>query len=109
MDKYDWRLLGSITKVMVVAIILAWWISGFTVGVGYTTVGTVKLYEQSSWVSPHTWVVLETFGGIEADITLVGYHNFEFGQAYYIRTVKERGGFLNLALWQKVYSIEPVS
>lgn len=113
MNKYDWETVTALTKMTLVIVILIfgliWWSSGLTVGAEYNTVGTVKLYEHSSWISPHTWVILETFGGIEFEVTLTGYHDFELGQTYQIRTVRERGGFLNVAEWYEVVSIEAIS
>lgn len=109
MDDYDKLFAKQITGV-VLAVVLALYFTGYaivglTVGQRYQTTGYVRMYEQSSWIDPHTWIVLETYGGTEASLTLFGYHDFELGEAYTIKTVCRRGGFLDLANWHEVIDI----
>ena len=109
MDKYDYEFLGMII-VMIVIVVgffygLAWWASGVSIGTTYRTVGTIELYEHSSFCGEHTWVVLKTVGGVSASFTLVGYHEFELQEVYDIQTVSVRGGYGGLYQWLRVVEI----
>ena len=101
--------LGVLIGVLGVVYLIGWMTTGLPIGQTYTTVGTIELYEQSSWCGEHTWVVLKTLGGIEADITLVDYHELDLGRVYEITTVCERGGFLGLSNWYRVIQINELS
>jgi len=111
MDEYDIDFLKVATGVVLadvlVVYVACYLVVGLTVGQRYQTMGYVRMYEQSSWIGPHTWVVLETYGGTKASLTLVGYHGFELGEVYTFKTVCRRGGFLGLANWYEVTDIYP--
>jgi len=111
MDEYDIEFLivvfGTILSVVLGILFIAYIGVGITVGQVYQTTGYVRMYEQSSWIGPHTWVVLETYGGTEASITLVGYHDFDLGKAYTFKTICRRGWVLGLANWYEVTDIYP--
>ncbi len=80
--------------------------SGITLGQEYQTVGYIRLYEHSSWIEPHTWVVLETHGGVSAEVTLLGYHEFNVGEPYQINTICRRGGLWGTTNWYEVTDIQ---
>lgn len=84
---------------------VAWLGTGVRLGQTYKTVGYVQLYEHSSWITPHTWVVLETRGGVEAKITLLGYHDFDVGELYQINTICKRSGLWGTDNWYAVTEI----
>ena len=93
------------TTIFMIVIGGAWLSAGVRLNQEYQTTGHIRLYEHSSWISPHTWIVLETYGGIEADLTLIGYHDFEVGKLYEIKTICKRGGFFNAVNWYEVIEI----
>jgi len=108
--------IGIIIAVVVVILsicvpiyLISWSVAGIGLGETYTTVGTIELYEQSSWCGEHTWVVLQTLGGTQASFKLVGYHDFVLGNDYEIRTVAERGGLWGLSNWYRVTEIEELT
>ena len=71
--------------------------------------GYIRFYEQSSWIAPHTIVILETHGGTEAKFALIGYHDFDLSGAYQINTVCRRGGLWGMDNWYEVTNIEELS
>ncbi len=110
MDDADIWAITAIAGIIVVCVAvvygLAWWVSGITIGETYNTVGTIELYEHSSWCGEHTVVVLKTLGGVQVKLSLVGYHEFNLGSSYEIKTTCERGGYLRLSNWYRVESID---
>ena len=110
MDEADVGLITLFVGIVVffIAVVygLAWFGTGLTIGQTYNTVGTIELYEHSSWCGENTWVVLQTLGGVQAEFTLVGYHEFNLGSTYEIKTTCERGGYLRLSNWYRVESID---
>ena len=110
-DLPDWLGITIIISTIVGACLLAmyacgWVVAGIRLGQTYNTVGTIQMYEHSSFCGEHTWVVIKTLGGIEASFKLVDYHEFELGEQYSIRTTSVRGGWGGLDNWYKVNNIE---
>lgn len=98
-------VVGSIILILGGIMGVCWLGAGITLGQEYQTVGHVQLYEHSSWIKPHTWVVLETRGGVEAKTSLLDYHEFNIGECYQITTICRRGGLWGTENWYEVVEI----
>lgn len=63
--------------------------------------GTVQAVTRSSFLAPHTTVVLRTYSEDDVSFTLGGYHDFEIGAQYRIHMTM-RPYFYGLVCWGKI-------
>lgn len=63
--------------------------------------GTVQTVTQSSFLAPHTEVVLRTYSEDTVHFTLYGYHDFDIGAQYWIRMTMKPYVY-GLVCWGKI-------
>ena len=99
---------GVVALVIIGVVIVVTVFSGL--GLIYTAVysGTVNEYEgtvqaitRSSFLAPHTTVVLRTYSEDDVSFTLGGYHDFDIGAQYRIRMTM-RPYVCGLVCWGKI-------
>ncbi len=63
--------------------------------------GTVQAVTRSSFLAPHTTVVLRTYSEDDVSFTLGGYHDFDLGAQYRIRMTMRPYAY-GLVCWGKI-------
>ncbi len=63
--------------------------------------GTVQAVTRSSFLAPHTTVVLRTYSEDDVSFTLGGYHDFDLGTQYRIRMTMRPYAY-GLVCWGKI-------
>lgn len=70
--------------------------------------GNIQMVSKSSFIVPHTYVVLQTYAGENDEFTLYGYHDLTIGTQYTIK-MKMKLYLFGFIMWGELQSMEVVN